>query len=73
MIQRAELQLIISRIKEPRKFIQSLSGARQVGKTTLVLQLIENVDIANIYETADGISAVDSTLMRAIRQRLQAI
>lgn len=75
MIQRRELQLITSRTNEPRKFIQVLSGARQVGKTTMILQMLENIQIANVYETADGISAVDSVWLaqvwEAVRMRLK--
>lgn len=43
MFQRAHLQLLIERIKEPRRFINVLSGPRQVGKTTLIDQLIAQI------------------------------
>ena len=33
------------RLKEPRRFIQVVSGARQVGKTTLVLQVADQEDM----------------------------
>ena len=33
MYKRAEYQVITKRMKEPRKFIQVVMGARQVGKS----------------------------------------
>ena len=35
MYKRAEYQVIIDRMKEPRKFIQVVMGARQIGKSTV--------------------------------------
>ena len=43
MFERFELQLLKKRIKEPRKFIQVVMGPRQVGKTTLVSQLFNQL------------------------------
>ena len=40
-------------MKEKRKFIQVISGPRQVGKTTLVGQLLEKLDIPSQYISAD--------------------
>ena len=53
MFERSELQKIITRIAEPRKFIQVLMGPRQVGKTTLILQLIKKISIPSLFEAAD--------------------
>jgi predicted AAA+ superfamily ATPase len=60
MIERAYLHELLGRINEPRKFIQVLYGPRQVGKTTLVLQLLSKVSTETVYETADTVSAVDA-------------
>ena len=38
---RPQAKELAKRLKEPRRFIQSISGARQVGKTTLILQVAE--------------------------------
>jgi predicted AAA+ superfamily ATPase len=35
-MERHHLQLLIDRMKEPRRFIQVIMGPRQTGKTTLV-------------------------------------
>jgi len=58
MIKRAQLQLVISRIKEQRRFMQVLAGPRQVGKTTLVLQVLEEPGIQGFYAVADDISGI---------------
>lgn len=44
---------VLKRIIEPRKFIQVLAGPRQVGKTTLSRQLMEEVNIPTHYASAD--------------------
>lgn len=41
------------RAAEPRKFIQVLTGPRQVGKTTLVKQLLKDLDYPSMYASAD--------------------
>jgi predicted AAA+ superfamily ATPase len=56
MIERNELQVIVERMNEPKKFIQVLVGPRQVGKTTLILQALDKITLPSKYETADAIS-----------------
>ncbi len=41
------------RLKEPRRFIQVVSGARQVGKTTMVLQVAERNQLPYHFASAD--------------------
>ena len=41
------------RLKEPRRFIQVLTGARQVGKTTLVRQVAKASQLPFHYASAD--------------------
>lgn len=53
MYKRQSFGTLISRVKEPRKFIQVLSGPRQAGKTTLVQQVIEQIDLPVHYASAD--------------------
>ena len=45
MYKRAEYQLITERTKEPRKFIQVVMGARQIGKSTVVKQVLKDLDM----------------------------
>lgn len=55
MIQRSLYATLYSRIvEEPRRFLQILYGPRQVGKTTLVHQFMQSVDMPVHYATADG-------------------
>lgn len=58
MIKRTLLQLVADRIKEERRFMQVLAGPRQVGKTTLVLQLLNEPGIQGFYAVADDISGI---------------
>lgn len=41
------------RLKEPRCFIQVMTGARQVGKTTLVRQVLDHSKLRSHYASAD--------------------
>jgi predicted AAA+ superfamily ATPase len=60
MFKRTIFQKILSRLQEPRKFIQVLAGPRQVGKTTLAKQLAAELDYPVIYKTADDAGLRDS-------------
>lgn len=64
MIQREELQALIQRMQEPRRFLQVLCGPRQVGKTTLVRQLSEQLPYASLYITADDVPGADHAWLR---------
>lgn len=66
MYERSYLKQIKSRIEEPRKFIQVILGPRQVGKTTMVNQLLPQLSIPSIYESADAISATNSAWLMQI-------
>ncbi len=46
-------KLLAQRLKEPRRFIQVVTGPRQVGKTTLVRQVLATSDMAFQYASAD--------------------
>ncbi|OJV91795.1 MAG: AAA family ATPase [Bacteroidia bacterium 44-10] len=61
MFERTYLKSIKARIEEPRKLIQVILGPRQVGKTTMVTQLLSQLSISNLFESADAISATNST------------
>ncbi|GAB1376439.1 ATP-binding protein [Lactococcus petauri] len=76
MFERPYLKLIKPRIEEPRKFIQVILGPRQVGKTTMITQLLSQLSIPNLYESADAISATNSVWLMQVwesaRLRLKA-
>lgn len=46
---------------EPRRFIQVLSGPRQVGKTTLVHQFLSKTPWSSHYATADAVTPADQS------------
>ncbi len=50
---RPSAELVADRIAEPRRFIQVVTGPRQVGKTTLVRQVLAASDIPSRYASAD--------------------
>jgi len=60
MFKRPIYQVLAERILEPRQFIQVLSGPRQVGKTTLISQVLETYPHANHYASADEPSLKDA-------------
>ena len=55
MIQRIQLQHVKAKINEERKFIQVIMGPRQVGKTTLVNQLLQQIDMEYHFVSADAV------------------
>ena len=61
MFERSHLQELIQRVKEPRRFIQVVMGPRQVGKTTLITQLVEKISMAYHFVSADAIAATHTT------------
>lgn len=60
MFERKELKQLSLRLQEPRRFIQVLIGPRQVGKTTLVRQLIQQVGFPCQYVSADAVGAANA-------------
>lgn len=50
---RPQLHELVCRLHEPRRFLQIVSGARQVGKTTLVTQAAERSGLPVHYASAD--------------------
>jgi hypothetical protein len=57
MFERPHLQQVTKRILEPRKFVQVILGPRQVGKTTLVSQLVQNYKSESLVVSADALGA----------------
>lgn len=56
MFKKKEYSILKDRLAEPRRFIQVISGPRQVGKSTMVKQVLNDTDIPHIFVTADGVS-----------------
>lgn len=61
MYKRAEYQVIMNRLKEQRKFIQVVMGARQIGKSTVVKQVLKDLDAPYQLFSADNVPTINST------------
>ncbi len=59
MFRRKQHNELISRIYEPRKTIQVLVGPRQVGKSTLIKQVLQEINIPFLFVNADSADATD--------------
>ena len=68
-MQRPVIQQIQERINEPRRFIQVLYGPRQVGKTTLITQILEHCSLPHLFVTAEEQVGVDRVWLRSIWSR----
>lgn len=55
MFKKKECSVLKDRIAEPRHFIQVISGPRQVGKSTMVKQVLNDTDIPHLFVSADGV------------------
>ena len=60
MYKRAEYQTIKSRLEEDRMFIQVVMGPRQVGKSTVVKQVLDDLTIPYQLYTADNVPATNT-------------
>lgn len=75
MYERNDIQKIINRLREPRKFMQVVMGPRQVGKTTGVKQALKKCGVPYLFFTADAVPASNhawiSECWTVARQRLK--
>lgn len=61
MFVRAEYKEVKSRLEEPRRFIQVIAGPRQVGKSTLVGQVLNDVTLPYDSYSADDEANVNQS------------
>jgi hypothetical protein len=64
MKKRKSFEVLLKRLQEPRRFIQSLIGPRQVGKTTLALQVAAELGRPSRYVTADLVALQDASWLQ---------
>jgi predicted AAA+ superfamily ATPase len=62
---RAHSDVLARRLKEPRRLLQIVAGARQVGKTTLVQQVLETARPPTVYVSADEPALRDAAWLAA--------
>ncbi len=63
---RPAFNTLMTRLKEPRKFIQVLAGPRQTGKTTLAQQVMKAINMASLMQTADSPTLRDSVWIEQV-------
>ena len=54
MYQRKQYQALFTRMQEKRRFIQVIMGPRQVGKSTLMKQVVNALEIPFVFYPADA-------------------
>ncbi len=57
MYKRSEYKIIKSRLEEPRRFIQVIVGPRQIGKSTVVKQVLKDIESPYLFYSADDVPA----------------
>ncbi len=60
MFERVYIEKLKARLEEPRKFIQVVTGPRQVGKTTMITQLLQKFTLPYVFESADSVMNTDN-------------
>lgn len=60
MLTRQEYDVLRRRLGEPRKFIQVVLGPRQIGKTTVVRQVLQDINKPQLYFSADDTAVAGS-------------
>ena len=63
---RPQFSEVLERMNEPRKFIQVLAGPRQIGKSTLIDQVLAECRLPHYLYNADGVDENDNDWIRRI-------
>ena len=63
---RPQFSAVQERMNGPRKFIQVLAGPRQVGKSTLIDQVLEECTLPHYLYNADGVDENDTDWIRRV-------
>jgi predicted AAA+ superfamily ATPase len=69
IIQRFGYKQLLSRLEAPDPLIQVIVGARQVGKSTLVRQVLEGLRKPYLFESADAVAATDQVWIEQLWNR----
>lgn len=67
--ERNQAQILSARLAEPRRFLHVVAGARQVGKTTLVQQVLDRLDVPSVFVSADEPTVGDTAWLAAQWER----
>ena len=66
MYKRSEYKTIKSRMEEPRRVIQVVMGPRQIGKSTVVKQVLKDMNTPYQFFSADNVPASDQAWLSNI-------
>lgn len=76
MFKKPQFYELKSRLSEPKDKIQTVSGPRQVGKSTMVKQVLQEIDIPYLSVSADNVPKTDtfwiSEMWATARARMKA-
>ena len=73
MIIRSQSNDLIMRLQEPRRTIQVVAGPRQVGKTTLVKQVLQQLSTPSRFFNADGVEPDDKDWIATRWEEVRAL
>jgi predicted AAA+ superfamily ATPase len=73
MFTRVLVSQLAKRLKEPRKFIQIVVGPRQTGKTTAVVQALEQLAVQQHFVSADDPNLVSTEWLRNEWEQARAL
>ncbi|MBR1713090.1 MAG: ATP-binding protein [Alloprevotella sp.] len=60
MFKRSQTQGLLIRVSEPRDKIQVISGPRQVGKSTMVKQVLQEISVPHMLVSADNVEKTNT-------------
>ncbi len=66
-------KMLRSRLREGRRFIQILIGPRQVGKSTIIADVLSTIDIPYVSESADDIPVSGEAWLKGIWDRARVM
>lgn len=65
--------VLATRLSEPRRFLNVVAGPRQVGKTTLVQQVLADLDRPSVFVSADEPALRDTAWLAAQWERARLV
>ena len=71
--QRDYAAVLAARLGEPRRFLHVVAGPRQVGKTTLVRQVLAEFDRPGVFVSADEPALRDTAWLAAQWERARLV
>lgn len=69
MFRRKYFDILKSRLAEPRRFIQVIAGPRQIGKSTVVKQVVTETDIPYLFVTTEDAPQQSPSWLRSVWQQ----